>query len=191
MHKIIDLTKKRIVITGGPGTGKTSVILKLEEANFFCFHEVIRAMTKEAKENDNSTTFASNPIVSVSDPYKFNIQILNSRIQQFIDAASKKDDILFYDRGIPDVLAYMDYFNQSYNEDFVNSCKHHMYDCVFLLPPWKEIYISDNERYESYEQAQEIHHHLKDVYNRLGYDCIEVPFGSIKERLDFILKNSI
>ncbi len=183
------MTKKRIVITGAPGTGKTSVIHKLEETNFFCFHEIIRSMTQEALKSNNSKVIVSNPIISVSDPYQFNTQILNGRIDQFKDAISQKEDLIFYDRGIPDVLAYMNYFNQSYDDNFINACKNHMYDQVFLLPPWEDIYVSDNERYESFEQAKEIHHHLLETYSQLGYDCIEVPFGTIQERYDFILKN--
>ncbi len=183
------MTKKRIVITGAPGTGKTSVIVKLEEAKFFCFHEVIRAMTQEAKKSNGSNSIVSNPIVSVSDPYEFNTTILKARIKQFTDASSKEDDVLFYDRGIPDVLAYMDYFNQPYEDHFLNECKRYIYNRIFILPPWKEIYRSDEERYESFEQAQEIHHHLVNTYSRLGYDCIEVPFGTITERNNFILKN--
>ncbi|GAA4271879.1 ATP-binding protein [Aquimarina gracilis] len=183
------MTKKRIVITGAPGTGKTSVILKLEEANFFCFHEVIRAMTQEAKKSNGSNSIVSNPIVSVSDPYQFNTTILNARIKQFTDALSKVDDILFYDRGIPDVLAYMDYFDQKYEDHFIDKCKKHVYDHVFILPPWKEIYISDEERFESFEQAEQIHYHLLNTYTDLGYDCIEVPFGTVAERNNFILNN--
>jgi len=182
------LTKKRIVITGAPGTGKTSIILKLESANFFCFHEVIRTMTQEAKKNNGNTNIVSNPIVSVEDPYTFNTSILNARIQQHRDASLKKDSILFYDRGIPDVLAYMDYFKQSYTEQFIKECRDHIYDHVFILPPWEKIYVRDEERYESFEQAQEIHHHLVATYNKLGYNCIEVPFGSVAERNNFILK---
>ncbi len=183
------MSKKRIVITGAPGTGKTSVIVKLENEKFFCFHEIIRSMTQEAKKNDNSKTIISNPIVSVSDPKQFNTLILNGRIQQFNDAKSKGIDLIFYDRGIPDVLAYMDYFKQPYDEHFLNACKDHLYNHIFLLPPWEEIYVSDEERYESFEEAKEIHHHLFDMYSSLGYNCIEVPFGTVKERYNFILKN--
>ncbi|WP_082422556.1 AAA family ATPase [Aquimarina longa] len=183
------MINKRIVITGGPGTGKTSVINKIEEANFFCFHEIIRSMTQEAQKSNDCTPIVSNPIISVSDPYQFNTQILNGRINQFKEAAFKRKEITFYDRGIPDVLAYMNYFNQSYDNQFITACKDHTYDQVFLLPPWEDIYVSDDERYESFEQAKEIHHHLLEIYTEFEYKCIEVPFGTIKERYDFIFKN--
>ncbi len=182
------MTKKRIVITGGPGTGKTSIINRLEATNYFCFHEIIRNMTEEVLKNN---TIESNPIATVSDPYKFNTSILNGRINQFNEALSKDENILFYDRGIPDVLAYMSYFDQSIDQLFINACKENIYDQVFLLPPWKEIYVSDNGRYETFEQAQQIHNHLIKMYEKFGYECIEVPFGTVEKRYKFITNNIV
>ncbi len=56
------------------------------------------------------------------------------------------------------------------------------------MPPWEEIYISDNERYENFEQALAIHNHLERTYKNLNYPIIEVPTGTVEERADFILK---
>ena len=39
---------KRIVITGGPGTGKTALVRELENRGYDCFHEIIREMTEAA-----------------------------------------------------------------------------------------------------------------------------------------------
>ena len=55
------------------------------------------------------------------------------------------------------------------------------------MPPWEEIYISDNERYENFEQALAIHNHLERTYKKLSYPIIEVPIGTVEERADFIL----
>ncbi|MEL6916398.1 MAG: ATP-binding protein [Bacteroidota bacterium] len=180
--------KKRIVITGGPGTGKTVVIQQLEKAGFHCFHEIIRTMTLEAKKKGDAKTFVSNPIVSVNNPAEFNNTILEGRIQQFKDAYKVKGAYAFYDRGIPDVLAYMDFFDQSYAKPFITACKEHVYDTIFLLPPWEEIYVSDNERLESFEEALEVHKHLESTYTRFGYDITLVPKTTIEERFLFILK---
>ena len=57
------------------------------------------------------------------------------------------------------------------------------------MPPWNEIYETDNERYESFEQAQNIYEHLKKAYITYGYQPIEVPKQSIENRSNFILKN--
>ncbi len=181
------MTKKRVVITGAPGTGKTSVIHKLEASGYFCFHEVIRTMTQELKKN-NGSEIKSNPIVSTTDPHLFNSKILDARVQQFNDALTNENSILFYDRGIPDVLAYMNYFNQKDDHNFITQCKACEYDHIFILPPWKEIYTSDEERFETFEQAEDIHHHLFNIYTDLGYQCIKVPFGSVEQRTDFILQ---
>ncbi len=182
--------QQRIVITGAPGTGKTSIINKLEASSFFCFHEVIRDFTLEAKEDSSNDTFDSNPLAFVKDPFEFNTKILNGRINQYIQSLENNDPTIFFDRGIPDVLAYMNFFNQKYTSEFMKACQEYIYDKVFLLPPWKDIYISDNERFESFEEAKQIHYHLEKTYRDNGYKIELVPFGSVEERVDFIL-NSI
>jgi len=182
------LDSKRIVITGGPGTGKTSIIKKLEQSGFHCFHEIIRSMTLKAKQEGNPNTFISNPLAFVSDPFEFNKQLLSGRLEQYKMGNEIKAESIFYDRAIPDVLAYMSHFNQEYGEDFIEICKSHVYDKIFLLPPWKSIYVSDNERLESFEEALQIHDHLERTYQNLGYDVIEVPTGKVSERIHFILE---
>jgi len=183
------LNFKRILITGAPGTGKTAVINALENAGFHCFHEVIRSMTLDAKTQQHPDTVLNNPIAFVSDSKRFNQQLLDARKQQFDHAINQEQAVVFYDRGMPDVLAYMDYFEQAYTSDFIHACKTNRYDAVFLLPPWEAIYVQDNERLETYPQATEIHEHLFKTYSSLGYDVMEVPFGTIAERLSFMLNH--
>ncbi|MFT6935705.1 MAG: putative ATPase [Maribacter sp.] len=177
---------KRIVITGAPGTGKTAIIKALETSGFYCFHEFIRSMTLEAKNDLHPDSVLSNPIAFVSDSKQFNQQLLEGRKKQYEDGQKQQKAEVFYDRGMPDVLAYMDYFDQPYEADFLTTCKKHNYDGVFLLPPWEAIYVQDNERLETYIQATEIHEHLKKTYSALGYVLNEVPFGTVAERLAFI-----
>ncbi len=177
---------KRIVITGAPGTGKTSVIKALETLGLYCFHEIIRSMTLDAKNEKHPDQVLTNPIAFVTDSKQFNQQLLESRRKQYEAAKYQKQALVFYDRGMPDVLAYMDYFDQSYEADFLNACEKHTYDKVFILPPWEAIYVQDNERMETYNQATEIHEHLKNTYTVLGYNVKEVPFGTVPERISFI-----
>ena len=173
---------KRIVITGGPGSGKTSVIKKLEEDGFTCIHEISRTITLEARTEGIPQLFTTNPLL-------FSKRILDGRISQFQNISNIGAPYIFYDRGIPDVVAYMDTIGQSYGEEFTDACRNFTYDGVFLLPPWEDIYISDNERYESFQDALIIHGFLERTYKKFGYQIMDVPVGTIAQRVSFILEN--
>ncbi|WP_350286089.1 ATP-binding protein [uncultured Croceitalea sp.] len=187
------MNSKRIVITGAPGTGKTKVVEGLEAKGYRCFHEIIRSMTAQAKNNGTTKKQVSNPLVFVDDPFEFNRQLLAGRIKHFRAADNSTETFSFFDRGIPDVLAYMDYFKQDYGIDFENATAAHQYDALFIMPPWKAIYVSDNERLETFEEAEALHSHLMEAYQRFGYQPIIVPKTSIEQRISFILNtlNSI
>ncbi|QAA80798.1 ATPase [Aequorivita sp. H23M31] len=171
---------KRIVITGGPGSGKTSLIKFLEQKKHFVLHEVSREVTLEAQRLGIDQLFLTNPIL-------FSKKLLEERLKQFHEAENFTAPILFYDRGMPDVTAYMDFLNIHYPVNFSNTCEKYRYDSIFILPPWEKIYEQDNERYESFEQAEKIFHFLGESYKGYGYKVHNVPFGTLKERADFIL----
>jgi predicted ATPase len=183
------LNHKKIVITGGPGTGKTSIINELKQRNYHCFDEIIRSLTIEAKEGNEASSHISNPIAFVNNPLDFNTRLLNGRVNQFKQSINVQEPLIFFDRGIPDVLAYMSFFNQDYNDTFLNICQNYRYNEIFLLPPWKAIYKSDNERFESFEEAVKIHDYLEAIYKNLGYHIVEVPLGTVQERTQFIVNS--
>ena len=96
---------------------------------------------------------------------------------------------MFFYRGLPDVVAYLDYLNCSYPDYFKTICSQNTYDKVFILKPWKAIYEQDNERYETFEQALILHDFLVKTYTEYGYSIIETPYGTVEERLNFILNH--
>ncbi len=181
------MNTKKIVITGGPSTGKTAVIEVLKQKGYHCLEEVIRAMTLAKKAEESDVVFQSNPIVSFTDPAAFNQMILDARLAQYKSVIASADALAFFDRGIPDVLAYMDCFGQQYDESFKNVCKTNKYDMIFLMPPWKDIHIVDNERFETYEESLRINECLANSYSSFGYDVQVVPKDTILNRVDFIL----
>ena len=174
------MKSRKIVITGGPGTGKSSIIHKLEEMGEQCLHEISRQVTLEAQKEGIAQLFLEKPLL-------FSEKLLQGRLDQFHEASKIESHHIFIDRGLPDVVAYMDYFKTDFPETFHKTCEDHTYEKVFILPPWKEIYKSDNERYESFEEAQEISAYLYSTYRRYGYDPIEVPRSSVEDRTNFIL----
>ena len=174
------LEKEIIVIIGGPGTGKTTIIDNLLSKGYCCYPEVSREIIMEAQKQGIEQLFLEKPLL-------FSELLLEGRKKQFHNAHKEPHNVVFLDRGIPDVLAYMHYIGDSYPAFFDEACKEHKYSKIFVLPPWEEIYISDDERYENYEQAKLIYGHLVETYQKYGYNLIEVPKGTIENRVNYIL----
>ena len=174
------MQKEIIVIIGGPGTGKTTIIDGLVAKGHWCYPEISREVTLEAKKQGIEQLFLENPLL-------FSELLLEGRKKQFQNATKEPHEIVFIDRGIPDVLAYMHYIGDSYPATFDAACREHTYSKIFILPPWEEIYISDAERYENFEQAKLIYNHLTETYQNYGYKLIEVPKDTMNNRILFIL----
>jgi predicted ATPase len=173
------LNPKKIAITGGPGTGKSSLINALKREGFSCYDEISRQVTLHARQDGIEQLF-------ITEPLLFSKLLLEGRTQQFLKASELDEQTVFLDRGIPDVLAYMDFIGDAYPQHFIDACTNYKYDTAFVLAPWEAIFVSDSERYESFDQAKDIHLHLLKTYKRFGYELIEVPFGSIENRVNFI-----
>ena len=174
------LQKEIVVIIGGPGTGKTTIIDGLITKGYCCYPEISREVTMEAKKQGIEQLFLENPLL-------FSELLLEGRKKQFQNAIAEPHQVVFLDRGIPDVLAYMHYIGDSYPAFFDQACREHSYSKIFILPPWEEIYESDEARYENYEQAKLIFEHLKETYQKYNYELIEVPKATVEERILFIL----
>ena len=61
----------------------------------------------------------------------FSELLLEGRIKQFEQASQEKNKTVFIDRGIPDVVAYMDFIGDTYSEKFSDACLKYKYDKVF------------------------------------------------------------
>jgi len=175
------LKNKRIVISGGPSSGKTSIIKELENEGNCCFHEISRELIKKAQAKGIEQPFLENP-------EQFSKDLLEARIKQFHDAEKLTVDV-FYDRGVHDIVGYMHYGKQKIPKLFKEACTVSNYDKVFLLPPWGDIHVMDSERYETFEQAKEIYKCLYKAYSDEGYTIVEVPKGTVLERKNYILGN--
>jgi len=171
---------KRILIIGGPSTGKTTLIDYLKEQNYHCLDEVSREVIKKAQDAGIDQLF-------LEEPLRFSEMLLEARIEQFDSVADSTEAFVFIDRGIPDTVAYMDYVKQEYTSNFIDACENYRYDTVFVLPPWEAIHITDGERYENFEQAQAIQKALLKTYETYGYQVIPVPMDTVARRATFIL----
>ena len=172
---------KRIVLAGGPSTGKTSVIDELKKKNFYCFEEAAREIFDE---------FKLRGLEFKTDPIEISKNIFKKRKLDF-EAAERlecKDNLIFYDRGIHEVTAYLRSIASSSNY-WDKLPLGYKYDLIFLFEPWKEIYKKDDNRIEDFSDAVKISPFITSIYKQSGIKMIKVPNISIEERVRFILDN--
>ena len=172
---------KKIVFAGGPATGKTSMINALESRGYSCMHEISRQITLEARNKGVEQLF-------LTDPLLFSKKLLKGRIAQHNAADKSTEPMVFLDRGLPEVLAYMDKEGTPYATEFSKACEQYRYDHVFIFPPWEAIYTQDNERYEDFKEALRIYPYLKAAYEKHGYEIIILPKESIENRISLVLE---
>jgi len=94
---------------------------------------------------------------------------------------------VLFDRGIPDILGYSAVFVFDFPPG-ENAAHLYRYNSrVFVAPAWEEIYCTDQERTLPFSSARKFGEDLRAIYERYGYDLIDLPCVSIDERANFIL----
>ena len=175
---------KKIVISGGPGSGKTTLINLLRVKGYECMDEFSRTIIKRAQNQGENSFFKSQPL-------EFSKEVWNGRKEQYQNSkpssSKTQKSYVFFDRGLHDVLAYMDCLGVTYD-----NCKFDLsgfpYDLAVLLPPRKSIYIKDNERKEGFQEAQKIYFYIKKTYQKYNIPIVEVPFQSPEVRISTLLE---
>ena len=166
------------VITGSSGTGKTRLLDALRMRGHTCFDEPVRRTLREQIDEDG-------PALPAKDPRLFVAELLRQFVRD-LETARSDGTQAFFDRGVPDVVAYAIRFGveTAALEDAVR--RHRYHERVFVLPPWREIFVNDDLRGATYEDYLEFHVLIARTYERLGYTLVEVPKGPVEMRADFL-----
>lgn len=168
------------VITGGPGSGKTTVLNELNRRGYRCVSEVARQIIQE-QLNTGGTA------LPWADRRLYTEAMLRRSIESFIEHTPAQG-IAFADRGIPDTLCYARLIGLSGQQDIETACRDYRYgSCVFIAPPWKSIYQNDHERRQDYAEAVRTYDQMRRVYQECNYELFELPLVSPENRADFIL----
>lgn len=168
------------MLSGGPGSGKTSLIESLRRRGFLCSAEAARKILQRYPPH------AGLPLPS-SDPLTFAEAMLREEVL-FYRRALQSPAPVFFDRGIPDIIGYLTYSGISVPSHIRKAAAALRYNkTVLIAPPWEEIYTQDAERHQSYEQAKQTCQHISEAYAELGYDLSRLPLTSVTDRTDFIL----
>jgi predicted ATPase len=170
---------RKYIITGGPGSGKTNVLEALKEMNYHCSDEVSRRLIiREVEKRSNCLPW--------NNLNCFAEKVLEKMVSAY--EATPADQLTFYDRGVPDIIAYLKVAGLPVPDNYYKTLQENPYHkTVFILPPWQEIYITDSERWQTYQEAEELYWGIADTYKSLGFDLIEIPKFAVKHRANYII----
>lgn len=177
IHDYVMRRPNYIVVSGCSGGGKSTILTHLANNGYMVVVEPFLQILKEQLSIEGGSTPYSNRSSF--------LELCLSKCLSDFEAQSKKNDFIFFDRGL------VDSFHASRNsQDFLNAAKMFRYNTkVFFVPPWKEIYKQDDYRKHDFETAVADCEKLRATYIDLGYHLTELPKGSVKDRVDFILTN--
>lgn len=168
----------KVVIAGGSGSGKTETIVELFRRGYLVVGEASRLLLKSGK-------YPTFPHGKEDERLKFQYDLakMQSKREKLFE---RFDELVFFDRGLVDVHAFSHFLGvleKIPSEEFA----HKRYDKVFILEQL-ETYEKDGIRWESKDERDAIHKLTVEAYKIFNYTPIIVPSMSVRERVDFILK---
>ena len=179
---------EKYILTGGPGTGKTTLLDSLTKKGFASLPEVARQIIAEEQVKEKDDGYQG--VYPWTNLALFQKLVMKRQLQQEQRIKHSPHNRIFLDRSLADSIAYAEIGNIPVHHDLHDLIEQADYTRVFYLEQLP-FYNQDKERKEDQTLARRIHEKLYHVYDRLGFDIVTVPVcGSIEERVQFVLKET-
>lgn len=178
-----DNTARFFVVTGGPGSGKSTLIDALERAGHARTVEAGRGIIQEQVRIGGRA-------LPWGDRQLFAELMLSWEMRSY-RMAEEVDGAVFFDRGVVDVAGYLQLVGLPVPEHIRKAAELFRYNSrVFVAPPWREIFHADAERKQDWEEAVRTYEVLADAYLSNGYELVELPCVAMSERVRFVLEKA-
>jgi len=172
------------VITGGPGSGKTTLIEALEAAGFMRTVEAGRGIIQDQ-------VAAGGHALPWRDPLAFAELMLSWEMRSY-RMAQQQPGPVFFDRGVPDVIGYLRLVGvpvPAHMEKAAEVFRYHRR--VFIAPPWREIFQQDAERRQDFGEAERTYERMAETYAAFGYELVTIPCAPVEVRLRFVIEQTL
>jgi predicted ATPase len=172
--------KRFHVLTGGPGSGKSTLIAALRRMGFNGSTEAGRAIIRDQ-------VAIGGPALPWRDPRLFAELMLCWEMRSY-RMAEQQTGPVFFDRGLPDVVGYLRLTGLPVPAHINEAAAAFLYNRrVFVAPPWPEIFHQDGERKQTFAEAERTYEALVAAYAGVGYELAELPRSTVEERVRFVL----
>ena len=172
-------SERRVLVTGGPGVGKSSLLAELGAMGYETVAESARAIISERLARGESPR---------PDPLAFAQEILRRDTEKY-RAHGGESGWVFFDRGLVEALAMIhDVAPLTTVQLDATLRAYPFHSSVFILPPWKAIYTTDAERDHSFPWVEHVHERLVQWYRSCGYVLHEVPRLPVAARAEFLVR---
>lgn len=167
-----------VVISGCSGSGKSALLAELRTRGFATVDEPGRRIVQHELQHGGARAL---PWIDLG---AFAHRALGLAIADRL--ICPEEGRVFFDRGVIDAaVAIAHATSEPIREPLAQA---HRYNaCVFMAPPWPEIFVADDERRHGLEDAVAEYERLQAAYPALGYEVVELPKVSVAERADFVL----
>ncbi|MCJ8140262.1 AAA family ATPase [Falsirhodobacter halotolerans] len=168
------------VVTGGPGSGKSTLIDALCDRGFASMPEAGRAIIRDQVQIGGTA-------LPWADKIMFAELMLGWELRSWHEASALEKPVLM-DRGVPDVVGYLSLSGLRIPAHVEAAAKTYRYNrMAFIAPYWEAIFGQDAERKQDHEEAEATHQVMADTYSRFGYQLVELPKVTVEERVAFVL----
>lgn len=173
------MTEQFHIITGGPGSGKSSLIDALAAEGFRHMPEAGRAIIQDQVDIGGEA-------LPWADREAFAYLMLQWEMRSYREAETGHGPV-FFDRGIPDVIGYLRLCGLPVPDSISRAAEIRRYATrVFVAPHWPAIYDQDAERKQTLAEAKATFEAMVEVYTGLGYELVLLPLATVAERVRFI-----
>jgi len=182
-----------VILTGGPGAGKSTLLAALARAGHPTYAEAGRAVLQRLRADGD-------PDLPARDPERFGRLMLERDLASYAAAAATaaaadggadadRRRWHFFDHAIPCLAGYFRLVDRPLPASVDQAIRENRYQAtVFVAPPWRAIYRQDAERRQTWVEAHQVHAALVATYPAYGYRLVELPLGSVEERVAFVLR---
>ena len=166
---------KKYIITGAPGTGKSTLITHLKR-HVPCMEEVAREVIAEEQAHGRHGT-----------PWGDILRFAGLVERGFTQALATHTDSVFFDRSLVDLEAYLQLGALEVPIGVRGFPHWSTFErVVFLAPTWEQIYQQDAQRLQDFSYCEALERQLIATYTQHGCCVVPLPKGTPQQRIAFM-----